>query len=216
MAWIDSDLLFLNENWVCETIHQLQHYPVVQLFQTAIDLGPDGHAMKIYEGIGYLHNNNNFLINNTNKKYDVAHPGYAWACTREMWNLMGGLIEFPILGAADRHMAFAFIGYVEKTLPKQLNEVYKNMARQFQERIKTKIGELGYIDGTIVHSWHGKKKDRRYVERWGILIKHDYNPETDIRKNWQGVIELNYNKPEFKQDLMKYFILRNEDTIDME
>jgi len=41
VAWIDADITFLNPDWAHETMQQLQHYHVVQMFQHALDL--DGH-----------------------------------------------------------------------------------------------------------------------------------------------------------------------------
>ena len=42
VAWVDADLTFARHDWVQETIQQLQHYPIVQMFAEAHDLGPDG------------------------------------------------------------------------------------------------------------------------------------------------------------------------------
>jgi hypothetical protein len=131
-----------------------------------------------------------------------------------MWNLMGGLIDISILGAADNHMAHAFIGKIEDTINLNLTIEYKEQISQFQERIKSKIGELGYVNGNIVHYWHGKKADRRYYERWNILIENKFNPLIDIKRDWQGLLILNNNKPKLKRDIQNYFILRNEDSID--
>ena len=38
VAWPDGDVLFVRPNWVGETIHQLQHYAVVQMFSEAVDV----------------------------------------------------------------------------------------------------------------------------------------------------------------------------------
>ena len=47
LSWIDADLTFLNRNWVQDTISELQTYDIVQLFQTAVNLGPHGESLKI-------------------------------------------------------------------------------------------------------------------------------------------------------------------------
>ena len=41
VAWIDSDIEFARPDWVVETIHQLQHYKMIQMWSHAQDLGPD-------------------------------------------------------------------------------------------------------------------------------------------------------------------------------
>ena len=49
-AWIDGDVSFTRLDWAQETIHQLQHYRVVQMFQTAADLaGPVGFTAPFIE-----------------------------------------------------------------------------------------------------------------------------------------------------------------------
>jgi hypothetical protein len=40
VAWVDADITFLRPDWVQETIQQLQHHAVVQMFEYAQDLDP--------------------------------------------------------------------------------------------------------------------------------------------------------------------------------
>ena len=54
MAWIDADIQFLNENWVQETIDELQTADVAQLWQSAINLGPKGETLKIDKSFAYM------------------------------------------------------------------------------------------------------------------------------------------------------------------
>ena len=39
------------------------------------------------------------------------------------------------------------------------------------------------------HQFHGRKSDRRYIDRWQIALEHDFDPDTDIMKNAHGVVE---------------------------
>ena len=41
VAWIDADVTFARPDWALETLHQLQHYKVVQMFSDCMDLSPD-------------------------------------------------------------------------------------------------------------------------------------------------------------------------------
>ena len=79
-----------------------------------------------------------------------------------------------------------------------------------------KLGKnIGFVKGTIYHYWHGKKADRRYMDRWDILIKNKFNPYTDIHKDWQGLYIMNPDLMEFQRDIRDYFRARNEDSIDL-
>ena len=46
---IGHDLAIVDHD---ETIHQLQHYQIVQMFQTAADLGPEGEILQVFNGFG--------------------------------------------------------------------------------------------------------------------------------------------------------------------
>lgn len=47
VAWVDADIHFARPDWAQETLHQLQHYEIVQMFSHAQDLGPNSEP---YEG----------------------------------------------------------------------------------------------------------------------------------------------------------------------
>ena len=57
-----------------------------------------------------------------------------------------------------------------------------------------------------------RKDKRKYQERWETLVKHGFNPVTDLRRNLDGVIELAGNKPAMEQDFDRYFRQRDEDA----
>lgn len=114
MAWIDADIHFVNKDWAIETIHQLQHYMIVQMFQNVINLGPNGEIMSTFKSFAYQYLQGKPY---TTSKYEFWHPGFCWSCTREAWDGMGGLIDVGILGAGDHHMALAWVGMAEKSLP---------------------------------------------------------------------------------------------------
>ena len=214
IAWIDADISFANTNWAKDTIEALQHHHVVQLFQNAIDLGPNDEFLNKFDGFAYKFRTVDIKL--LNKNYQNWHPGYAWACTKYAWNSFGGLIEFAILGSADRSMVYSWIGLVEKSIPKGINKNYIEMLKAFQEKCNLSIcRNIGYVNGTILHNFHGAKQNRQYGSRWQILVRNDFNPITDIKKNSQGILEFTGNKPNLIFEINKYFIQRNEDSIDL-
>jgi hypothetical protein len=215
MAWIDSDLEFQNKNWVKDTIEQLQCYSVVQLFSHAIDLGYKNETLQVHTGFGYQYVNG---VEWKDPKYGGVfhHPGYAWAITRDAYDNIGGLIEFAILGSADNHMALAFIGKVDCTINRNLNHHYKLLCKIFQERCEKFIKRnIGYVNGTILHYFHSCKKNRKYVERWQILVENDFDPLRDIIKDSSDLWRLEGSKYKLRDDIKLYFRQRNEDSIDL-
>jgi len=209
VAWIDADILFLNENWVQDTKEALEYYNIVQLFHTVVNMGPRGEAMKTDKSFRYMHSRSGTAYTSTDK-YGFWHPGYAWACTRATWTKMGCLLDWAILGSADRHMALAWIGQVEKSRPGNVHPNYIRLLLEFQT--KCKDFRLGNIDGTILHEWHGRSEDRKYRERWEILTKHQFDPLKDLGLTKEGVIQLVGDGPRMQADLNDYFLGRKEDS----
>jgi hypothetical protein len=228
VAWIDGDVQFLNPRWASETIHQLQHHHIVQLFQNAVDLGPSGEVMQMHAGFAHQYVSGAPQVLNGSDvlsyySYDAGeqvkapfwHPGFAWAATREAVDAMGGLIDWAILGSADHHMALAWIGQAAKSAPPGLGSSYLDDLLTYQDRCERHIRrDIGYVPGTIMHHWHGKKRDRRYVDRWKILTENHFDPRRDIRRDHQGLYLLDPDRIGLRDQVRSYMRARNEDSID--
>lgn len=215
VAWVDADIVFDRDDWVEETLHALQHYEVVQLFQNAIDLAPDGSVVQLHHGFMWQYLRGAPF---NAKYYPFWHPGFAWAATRDAINSMGGgLPERCILGSADHHAALALIGKAYASIPNNVSESYRRYIYDWQDRVIRNIKkDVGYVPGTIKHLWHGKKKTRFYQERWGILQKHKFCPYKDLKRDWQGLLQLEDHLVDLRDDIRAYFRARLEDSIDLE
>ncbi len=217
MAWIDADIEFHNQNWAHDTLKALQHYRIVQLFSHAIDLGPNDEAFGRYTGFGYDFCQGRDFTRCKLNYQNHGHTGYAWAITRSAYNGLGRLLEFAILGSGDAHIAHCLVGCAERSINPCVHEDYKKMLNAYQDRCQETIKKnIGYVKGTILHHWHGKKRDRRYVSRWKILVEHQFSPITDIDKDWRGLWKITENKPDLCNAIRIYFRTRNEDSVDLE
>lgn len=235
VAWIDGDIDFIRPDWALETVHELQHHPIVQLFEDAIDTGPEHEVMNIFKGFAYCFKNkiprkvpsdSKVIKDEVEVDYpyyygDTSsglhwHPGYAWAATRDAINTLGGLFETGIVGAGDHHMACALIGEAAKSVPKDVHPGYKAQVMAWETRANRLHKNIGYVKGSIYHFWHGKKRNRKYKERWQIIIGNNFNPSTDIHKDWQGVLTLYPGHDKLRSEIREYFQSRNEDSVDRE
>lgn len=209
MAWIDADIEFINKDWVSETIELLQIYKIIQLFSHAIDLGPKNETMHVHLGFFYQYINGELT---SGCKYENFHPGYGFAMTRTCYNDMGGLMDFPILGSADRHMAASLIGSVKHTINKKLHKNYILLCEIFQDRCEKNIKRnVGFLPGTILHYNHGQKFARKYNERWFILVDNQFDPLIDIYKDHNDLWQLGDEKIKLRNQIRRYFEQRNED-----
>ena len=206
MAWIDADIKFLNKNWVLDTTNELEKNDVVQLFQTAVNLGPTGESMKIDKSFGYMHARSGTpLIKND--RYGFWHPGYAWAVRRSAWDTMGGLVDWAILGSADRHMAMAWIDKVDMSYPGNIHPNYKAMLKEYE--LLCKGFRVSFVPGTILHYWHGSMENRQYRERWSIITTYD--PFKDLDTSCECV-QLSSTGIRFEKEIYNYFLERKEDS----
>lgn len=220
VCWIDADVQFMEHNWLEETWHALQHYAVVQMWSNAIDTGPNGDA--IFQHTSFMNCHVNGLPFGPMKKgqysYGYAgHPGYAWAANRYAMDYTGGLLDTAAAGAADHHMALGLVGRAKASLPDNIHPRYAEKVLTWQDRALYYLKkDVGYVPGTIRHYWHGKKRDRRYGDRWKILTDHHFNPDTDLVRDVQGLWQIDNRKEGLRDDLRAYFRSRHEDSIDME
>ena len=209
MAWIDADIQFLNEKWAQDTIDELQTADVVQLWQNAINLGPQGETIKIDKSFAYMFIGSGTKWSPTDK-YGFWHTGYAWACTHKAFRAMDGLIDWAILGSGDRHMALTLAGLGQYSAPGNVHKNYKVLLKLYESRVKPL--KVSWVNGTIVHFWHGAFADRRYKERWDILTKNSYDPFEDIGYTATGLVQLTEKGRRFEKFLEEYFIGRREDS----
>jgi hypothetical protein len=214
VAWIDADVKFLNDNWASETVHRLQHHDVVQPWSEAVDQGAYGNTTQLFKSFANLVANGVKLQAKSEEPYKFGHTGFAWACTRTFWENVGGLMDWPALGSSDHHMAFAMINEVYRSVHGKMSDSFKRRCNEWQrDAYRVTNGHLGYVPGTIVHSFHGAKKNRKYRERWQILVDNRFDPDTDLRYDSQGLLVL-VGKPQLLQDIHEYFRDRNEDSVD--
>ena len=208
-AWIDADIEFDSSSWALDTLKILNgSKDVVQLFSHCVDMDNDQTNLNIFNGFGYSFNKNKKYT--TNSK-DYWHPGYAWAITRKAYEKMGGLYDKGILGSADSIMALSFIQKCNLMNNINYSDDYNNSMLEFQN--KAKQLRLGYTPGVIRHYYHGSKINRKYTERWKLLMNHKYSPYEDLTYEKKGIlIATKKLSDKFKEDILNYFKERKEDT----
>lgn len=208
-AWIDADIEFENDSWALDTLKILNgNKDIVQLFSHCVDLSNNNTNLNIFNSFGYsLCNNKKY----TTAKSDYWHPGFGWAITRKAYEKIGGLYDKGILGSGDNIMALSLINKCNNDdINSKYHEDYVDSMLLFQNKAKSL--RVGYVPGVIKHHYHGTKENRKYTERWQILIKHNYSPKIHILYDNNGIIiPSNEFSEEFKTDIYNYFKERKED-----
>ncbi len=225
LGWVDGDVTPVRDDWANETIHQLQHYDVVQMWSQYQDLSPDHEVIGTARSFMdlYLHGgppewfdvdcHYPYASGTKKRRGYPGAPGLAWACTRRAWQTFGGLLDVAILGACDWYMAHALIGQVHRVMRTEYSKPFRNMVYEWQERALMLKKNVGVVKGTYLHHWHGPKKDRKYSTRDQILIEAGFDPYKDLKRNTDGLYELTDRSIELRDGIRRYFRERNEDAI---
>jgi hypothetical protein len=248
VCWLDSDVHFLRPNWVGECIHKLQHYAFLQMFSHARDLGPDYEMLpEDYphaNGAGFIRawRDGVFdipipVIQEDVKKLqaDLAKlnvdlatygypprvwPGLAWAATRKAWDDVGGLMDFAVWGGGDFHTAHALIENRKGMMRNDLHRNYKKMVDQWYYRCHTHVRRnVGVMDGSILHHWHGRKTERGYNAKHKLLSELGFDPLRHLKRDSQGLYQLHDDRStafvSLRDMMRKIARERNEDSIDV-
>lgn len=235
IGWFDSDqwpISITPRAWLEEIWHRLQHYEFVQCWDYLINFGPDGQPisapqmsfMKTYAAAGFQIPKTKTVkhtLAGHSGEVSLGRPGLAWAANVKALNAVGGLMDFCILGSGDWHMAHALVGGISEaggySWEASKLTAYMQRMLHWQERAERWIKrDVGFVPVTVGHWYHGDKVDRKYGDRGKILVDNLYNPNTDIKYDVQGLIQLETWEPRqirLRDQIRNYFETRNEDSV---
>lgn len=238
--WLDADCFPMcpPREWFEETWHALQRWEIVQCWENLINFGPKNQPisrpqlsfMATYAAAGCVVPEGKTVKHTLagwdagGKGYDnmiaLGRPGLAWAANIAALNLVGGLPERCILGSGDWHCAHGLVGAM-----KQFSGEFGRLSRyaeyllDWQEKAERWIKrDVGFVEVTVGHWFHGKKADRKYDSRGKILIDNKYDPYKDVKHDSQGLLQLETWEPRqiiLRDRIRAYFNGRNEDSIDL-
>jgi len=181
VAWLDCDVIFENTNWKEDLHLKLNDHSVVQLFEKVTWLNEDKTLNKEFSTIV------------KSDKMPDGHPGFAWAARREELDKFK-FFEYSIDGGGDTYMYFCFSGKKILYCENQINKLH-GFEYKINDYIKllneNMLSDVGYVDGTIKHMFHGKYENRKYVDRYTTLNDNKYDPVKDLFIDDNGLFKWN-------------------------
>lgn len=201
VAWLDNDIIFMNPDWYQQAIDKLEEYPVVQLFSESIHLDKRNNFLEMIKGES----------NDTLKLGEFGHMGFAWSARREVFEY--GIYDAAIVGGGDNIMRICWRGLLKNYIFKR-KLTSKNLLHclEYHNNVYPFIkGNIGFLDGSIVHIFHGTRENRAYDDRWDFLTDHNFDPYEDIIKDQNGLWKWNSDKPKLHKRIKEYFYERRED-----
>jgi hypothetical protein len=152
----------------------------------------------------------------TSRRVLFGRPGLAWAANFEDFDRAGRLLDFSILGAGDWYMAHGLVGSMHVTAGEHYSPAYAKRLLQWQQQCEAEIQrDVGYVEGTVLHYFHGRKQLRGYPTRGAILKDGEYDPDVDVKYDRYGLLQLVTHIPrqiKMRDRIRAYFKARNEDS----
>jgi len=238
VAWVDSEVAFTNPHWVADARRALARHGFAQLFERVHFLGPRAEVLDTERSLGaqlasgalWTEMGKNASDASKSHRPHFAHPGYAWAATRDALARTGGLLE-RTFGGADKHMAFALLhranfsfftpplGRRQRalaangSLARRAPEAYFAHVLRWQSRVVASgLHGFGVVPGALNHSWHGDVRNRAYLTRWKIVHAFSLDPEAMFARNANGLdVWTAAASPMLRHLVAKHFAKRNED-----
>jgi hypothetical protein len=228
VIWLDADILFENSSWVEETRSLLQSYVVIQPYRTACWLSPGCRTApeSLPRGLGEGHSMPGMaftLAGHPDRRraladyFEHGHSGFAWAARREVLD-SHGLYDRRILGGGDIVIAHSLYGdtdfwrglnfYCRQMTGKELACV-ADWGRRIYEDVG---GSVFYVDGRVLHLWHGSVARRDYLDRQKILKENDYDPNIDVALDAGECWRWNSTKPDLHCRARAYFAARGGES----
>ncbi|MBF0594293.1 MAG: hypothetical protein HQL22_04930 [Candidatus Omnitrophica bacterium] len=224
VAWLDCDIIFQNEEWVKETALRLEEYVVVQPYADVVRLPynfhyPANSRILFNDSLGG--GNSQGIVcasfgsqDNELKSFSLqGEAGFAWCIRRDALDKFA-FYDRMILGGADDFIAYAFFHNINSFSKENflIPSYHKSYFPWFEKVNSCVGGSVGYIDGRILHLWHGELGRRRYVERHSLLKTHHFDSEVDIKKDPQGIWSWSSEKSNLHHDVKEYFKARKEEA----
>jgi len=216
IAWSDRDIYFLNPFWVEQTIEKLKTHDVIQPWSEVIHLNSSYNLdfiSKQKDNISFTNKSVLYAaMNYPNHKNKIATAtGQIWAITKSFYKKIGKINDIEIIGGADSIIAH-FCILKENSYKNILNKKTTLHSKDSWVLYKEKFKDVkySYIDGLIVHYWHGNLEDRKYNERFDILTHYNYNPINDIMYDENDVLQFTEKGKRLEPLIKKYFVSRKE------
>lgn len=224
VGWVDADCAPVGKSfndWWKETWHMLQHNEFGQMWEYLQPLDYDHNPLGAP--------NPSFVSNyikwgtpypKASKGYPTqwGSPGLAWAANLSALDQIGGIPDCAILGAGDWYLAHMLISDLPFPDMTKYSAGYLNYWKQKQALCEKWIKrDVGYVKGLYTHFFHGKIVNRGYNTRENILIEGQFDPNTDLKRDGNGLWQLETWEPRqirMRDRIRAYFRARNEDSID--
>ncbi|NCT54402.1 hypothetical protein GW758_00380 [Candidatus Falkowbacteria bacterium] len=216
IAWLDADIIFLDDSWAQEVAELLEKYHFVKPFNQAIRLDKKETAsVLLNNNLKELNLDNRPQYNNSQYSVDqknlIIYMSVFGLCARLDIMQKIGFYDCLIIGSGDMIISGAILGEkpYQNILPPALQKDIEKWTAKASNRVTDK--GIAFISNSIVHLFHGRMINRNYSDRIKILKKRKFDPNQDLELNEDECLEWGSNKKRMHRQVFGYFKNRNED-----
>lgn len=241
IAWLDADIAFDEpEHWPWFVAAELERATLCQVFEHALALQERGPPVPGTSAVAYLAEVGEATLQLAmppSRRRPLGQPlglsGYGWGARAELLREVS-LYDAGVVGGGDKMLFLAAAKRREErwrevleatvrapfqrcqrcgTLPR--SEAYEQHFKDWAERWRKAIGgRLSFAANDLRTFFHGDWNRRSYLNRREILLRHLYDPLTDIAVDEDGCWRWASDKPELHREVRGYFAARDEDSAD--
>jgi len=190
LLWIDAHQIFSNNYWWEETIHKLEHYAAVQLFQDLVHLQQKDNKTdesRHFPGSMYVYSHTE-LIETFVDRYHIW-IGNAWGVRREIYRKIGSILDYCISGCCDCAYNIAALKNVSHWNILDNWPHYKSVLMPWINHAASIFqGKSSVVRGRIHHLWH--ERFFNYEKMMKAMAHGNFDPEQDIERDENGIIVL--------------------------
>lgn len=223
VVWLDSDIIFCNDDWIAETSELLEKYVAVQAFSHVVML-PQGITMltederrALESGVGLRQRHHGAAFSAVHESHNAVmditrggRPGGAWAMRRSVIEKTL-LFDESVVGCGDNFFLAALYGkHTAHFHRAQLTDSFLKRYDQWAEGLFSEVkGSVYYTNGDCLHLWHGDRINRLLDYRFLILQHIHFDPQRHLARDPNGV--WTWVSAEHAALLKEYFEFRNEE-----
>lgn len=214
---IDADVVFREPAWTDLVAAALENYPIMQPYMNAYDVDGEGRELYHRQSASSMWPREDGRLKRMGPQDEVTGThisnGLVWAARRDVLD-RHGFYDGCIIGGGDTALICALSGSQEVVVDRHRmgigqEERYRRWADPVAEQIK---GQVGFLPLDIEHLWHGKFENRLWMERHAKLRDAGFDPNADVRRRHDGVLQWATERPELHELVRSYFIGRQEDA----
>jgi len=220
IAWFDADIAFDNTMWHQDIIDTLKQYKICQTFGKVCKYKwKKVKNGEVYSDRLYLHGSARYFKDTGMIYSKKGDSGFGWAARSEVLAECN-LFDKGIIGGGDALIWYG-MHYNSLNIAEACNThpvftydfpdyrlAYIDWCKKWSKAVN---GSVGYSYTSLQTMYHGSIKDKKYTDRYDVLVRHKYDPLSDIKYSDSGTIEWANDKLELHKEVSSYFASRNED-----